>query len=367
MKSGRRLNRYKSLSHRFRRSCLSDPAGSLEFGRVFCYDLSMNTPLIGVDIGGTKTEATLVDLPDPSDFSSHRVIERKRIPTDRNHGIEAYIDSLRKLIGDLIAPHSLEFKDLKGIGIGLPGAVHPGLHRMVQGSIPFFKDQDLSHHFRKSFGFDGPMIFENDANCFALAEASFGAGALWAKANGVPASELCLLGVTLGTGVGGGMVVKGDLIRGRRGGAGEIGHMSLGECDHACYCGKFGCAEQFLSGPAFELSYRARTGAAPGVPARQIFELARKKDPFAVSTLEAYKDHLVRFLSNLSNLLDPHVIVLGGGLSLEDEIFEGVEARLSEGCFLTADPPAVLRHRLGDSGGSIGAAYLSLKEGTTRS
>lgn len=324
----------------------------------------MNTPLIGVDIGGTKTEAALVDLPDPSDFSSHRVLERKRIPTDRSQGIEGYLDSVGKLIRDLIAPHSLDFKDLKGIGIGLPGAVHPGLQRMVQGSIPFFKNRDLPQLFRQAFDYQGKMIFENDANCFALAEASFGAGAEWAESNRVPARELCLLGITLGTGVGGGIVVKGDLIRGRRGGAGEIGHMSLGECDRSCYCGKYGCAEQFLSGPAFELSYRARTGVPPGVPARQIFELARRKDPFAVSTLEAYKDHLVRFLSNLSNLLDPHVIVLGGGLSLEDEIFEGVESRLSEGCFLTVDPPAVLRHRLGDSGGSIGAAYLALKEGS---
>ena len=324
----------------------------------------MSTPYIGIDVGGTKTEATLVTLSDPNDFTTYQVLGRKRIPTDRNHGLPLYLHSVKALTQELLSEHSISIDSVKGMGIGLPGSVHPGLQRMVQGSIHFFKDQDLPRVFQEKLGFNGKIAFENDANCFALAESRFGAGAEWALQNGIPASELCLLGVTLGTGVGGGIVVKGELIRGRRGGAGEIGHMTLKESDRPCYCGKFGCSEQFLSGPAFELAYQTRTGSDQRVPARRIFELARDHDPFAASALELYKEHLVRFLSNLSNLLDPHVIVLGGGLSLECEIFEGIEDRLSEGCFLTEDPPAVLRHKLGDAGGAIGAAYLAfLKKG----
>jgi fructokinase len=322
----------------------------------------MSTFYLGVDVGGTKTEVTLVTLSDPEDFSSYQVLGRRRIPTDRNHGLTMYLDSVKVLSEELLQAHSLNLQNVTGIGVGLPGSIHPILQKMVQGSIHFFKDQDLPTVFRNRFHFDGTLVFENDANCFALAESRFGAGSIWAAEHGIPASELCLLGVTLGTGVGGGMVVKGELIRGRRGGAGEVGHMTLKESDRPCYCGKFGCAEQFLSGPALELAYQTRTGSELRVPARRIFELAREQDPFACSALESYKENLVRFLSNLSNLLDPHVIVLGGGLSLESEIFEGIEDRLSEGCFLTEDPPAVLRHELGDAAGAIGAAYLAFSK-----
>ncbi len=322
----------------------------------------MSTHYLGIDIGGTKTEVTLISLSNPKDFASHQVVARKRIPTDRNHGLSRYLHHLRVLIQELLHGESLQVGDLAGIGTGLPGSIHPVLQQMVQGSIPFFRNQDLKQTFRSHLGYDGVMVFENDANCFALAESRFGAGAAWAHENALPLSELCLLGVTLGTGVGGGIIARGELIRGRRGGAGEIGHITLREFDRPCYCGKFGCAEQFLSGPALELSYQLRAPGSQGIPGREVFRLAREQDPFATATIAAYRETLVRFLSNLSNILDPHVIVLGGGLSLEEDVYPGLEERLSEGCFLTEEPPAVLPNQLGDAGGAIGAAYLAFLE-----
>jgi fructokinase len=316
---------------------------------------------LGVDTGGTKTEVSLISLPRDSDFSSHRTIAKKRIPTERRFGLDGFLRELRALTEELLSQNRIGMDRIRGIGVGLPGSIHPILQRMSQGSIPFFKNVDLQDSFRRALGFSGELIFENDANCFALAEAAFGAGSEWSRENGIGFEELCLLGVTLGTGVGGGIVMNGRLIRGRRGGAGEIGHMSLGESDRPCYCGKFGCAEQFLSGPALEHSYEMRSGGSHPTGGRSIFRLAQGHDPFATATLDSYRSYLVAFLSNLSNLLDPHVIVLGGGISLEDDLYTGIEDRLSEGCFLTEDPPAVLRNRLGDAAGAIGAALLAFR------
>jgi len=330
----------------------------------------MNSIFLGIDIGGTKTEASLISV-DPASstpvpagraFQSHRVIARHRIPTERNQGLEGFLKNLKSLTMTLLETAQLDLDAIQGIGVGVPGSVHPELQKMVQGSIPFFKDRNLKDEFRNGLGYRGPMVFENDANCFALAEARFGAGAQWATQQGIPESGLCLLGITLGTGVGGGIIMNGELIRGRRGGAGEIGHMSLRSADRACYCGKSGCAEQFLSGPGLEHAYSLRARPEQRVSGRQIFHLAQSGDPFAISTVEAYRDDLLQFLSNLSNLLDPHVIVLGGGISLENEIYTRIEARLSEGCFLTADPPAVLKNALGDAAGALGAAYLAFCE-----
>ena len=319
----------------------------------------MLNPYLGIDIGGTKTEVSLVSLRSPDSFQSHTLLTSNRGPTNRNHGLASFLESLKILIEEALSSSGLKLQELKGIGIGLPGSIHPDLQTMVQGSIPFFKNIDLKSEFSRALFFDGPMVFENDANCFALAEAYFGAGRDWAIQNQVNPSDLCLIGITLGTGVGGGIIMNGELIRGRRGGAGEIGHTGLRSADRPCYCGKSGCAEQFLSGPGLEHAYQNRTKSGSTVSGKQIFSLSRSADPYAISAVQAYKDDLLQFLSNLSNLLDPHIMVLGGGISLEDQIYDGIEARLSEGCFLTADPPAVLKNSLGDAAGALGAAYLA--------
>lgn len=313
---------------------------------------------LGIDVGGTKTEICLLS----SSVVASQVF-RVRMATEREKSLAEYFTRLRKLLQEALKSQSISFNEITSVGVGLPGSIDPIQQVMLQGSVPFFKNIDLKSVFAKELAIDGKpfkgtMRFDNDANCFALAETYFGAGKKWADQNGVPLSQLCLVGVTLGTGVGGGLIVNGNLIRGRRGGAGEIGHMTLVEAGRPCYCGKNGCAEQYLSGPAFEHYFQTHTEALHPLTGKEIFELAEKDDPFAVSAIESYRDRLVYFLSNLSNLLDPHVIVLGGGMSTQRRIYEGMSDRLSQACFLTKKPPAVIRNDLGGSAGVIGAALL---------
>ena len=313
---------------------------------------------LGIDVGGTKTEICLLSS---SVMSS--LVFRERMDTKRELSLSDFFTRLRALLKKSLEDQSISFNEISTIGVGLPGSVDPIQQIMVQGSVPFFKNVDLKSLFAKEISlngkvFEGPIKFDNDANCFALAESYFGAGKKWADQNGVPANQFCLVGVTLGTGVGGGLIVNGNIIRGRRGGAGEVGHMTLVEAGRPCYCGKNGCSEQYLSGPAFEHFFQSHTEALRPLSGKEIFELAEQNDPFAISAIESYRDRLVYFLSNLANLLDPHVIVLGGGMSTQRRIYEGMSDRLSQACFLTQEPPAVIRNELGGSAGVIGAALL---------
>lgn len=318
---------------------------------------------LGIDVGGTKTEVCLVQLQDPSQFQSYQIVGRERMDTLRAKGLSSFLSRLNELTKATIDKSSLTISELKGIGIGLPGSINPKSQILAAGSIPFLKDIPLNSVFKEALSFTKTIAFDNDANCFALAEAYLGAGFEWSKLNQIPSDELCMIGVTLGTGVGGGLLINGELIRGSRGGAGEIGHMTLIESGHACYCGKYGCSEQYLSGTAFEASYASRADRLESKSSKEIFKLIEEGHPLAIATLEHYRDHLVTFLSNLSNLLDPHVIVLGGGMSTQSRIYSKLEERLSEGCFLTKDPPAVLANLRGDSAGVLGAALLSFGKG----
>ncbi len=315
---------------------------------------------LGIDVGGTKTEICLLS----SSVVASQVF-RERMETKRDLTLSDFFTRLRALLKTALEKQSISFQEIKTIGVGLPGSIDPIQQIMLQGSVPFFKNINLKNVFAQEISLDphkkpfaGEIKFDNDANCFALAETYFGAGKKWADQNGVSPRELCLVGVTLGTGVGGGLIVNGTLIRGRRGGAGEVGHMTLVEAGRPCYCGKQGCSEQYLSGPAFEHFFQTHTEALHPLSGKEIFDLAEQNDPFAISAIESYRDRLVYFLSNLSNLLDPHVIVLGGGMSTQRRIYEGMSDRLSKACFLTQEPPAVIRNELGGSAGVIGAALL---------
>jgi fructokinase len=317
---------------------------------------------IGVDVGGTKTEVCVLSLSDLQDFEHYQILARERIPTARDGTFDHYLKLLSDLVQKLLKESKLSIKDIQGMGIGLPGSIDPVDQVMVAGSIPFFHHEDLKARFGKALSYSGPMIFDNDANCFALAETYLGAGKRWANENQIPLNRLCLVGITLGTGVGGGLVVNGQLIRGRRGGAGEIGHVTLVESGRPCYCGKRGCVEQYLSGGAFEYSYASRASALEKLKGPEIFKLADQNEPLAISTIEHYRDDLVTFLSNVSNFLDPHVVVLGGGMSVQPRIYPGISDRLSRECFLTENPPGVLQNECGGSAGVLGAALLSIWE-----
>jgi fructokinase len=192
----------------------------------------------------------------------------------------------------------------------------------------------------------------NDANCFALSEASDGA------ATGVP----CVFGVILGTGVGGGIVVRGTLLDGANAVAGEWGHNPLPWSTAAerpgprCYCGKFGCIETFLSGPGLARDHAAHGGDAG--EARAIVAAARDGDPRAAATLERYLDRLARALASVVNVLDPDVIVLGGGLSNVRLLYDELPRRLAPHVFSDTVRTRIVPAAHGDSSGVRGAAWL---------
>lgn len=323
----------------------------------------MSIYLLGADVGGTKSEVCLLELAHdrpstPEEFAQYKILARERMPTEREQGLESFTKRLKALFEQAMGQHGLGWDRIASVGLGLPGSVDPVTQHMASGSIPFFKGFALDRYFAESFGFKGPVDVDNDANCFALAETYLGAGNRWSKQSGVPLDKLCMVGITLGTGVGGGLVVNGRLIRGRRGGAGEIGHVTLIDSGRPCYCGKFGCSEQYLSGTAFETSYAMRASALQRKKGSEIFELADRGDPMAIATIEYYRDHLVDFLSNICNFLDPHIIILGGGMSQQKRLYEGISERLNKSSFLTENPPDILPNECGGSAGVLGAALL---------
>ena len=292
---------------------------------------------IGIDLGGTKIEAIAIE--------GHRELLRRRVPAPRGD-YEATMAAVR----DLIAGIEAELGSTGTVGVGIPGAIScvTGLVKNANSTwlIGHAIDRDLER------ALDRPVRVSNDANCFALSEATDGAGA---GANTV-------FGVILGTGTGGGVVVNGCVLEGRHRIAGEWGHNPLpwpqdGERPGPpCYCGQTGCIETFLSGPGLAATYRTLTGR--DADAADIAGLAESSDASAARALDIYESRLARALASIINVLDPDVIVLGGGVSKIGRLYDRVP-KLAEAFVFsdTADTPIVAA-RHGDSSGVRGAAWL---------
>jgi fructokinase len=172
------------------------------------------------------------------------------------------------------------------------------------------------------------------------------------------------IGLILGSGFGGGVIVNGRAVTGRRGGAGEVGHMTLYADGYPCYCGRAGCAEQYLCGPALEaaLNNRIYSQIEKRPSAAEIFKLYQAQDPIALAVVKRYKRDLAYFLGSLTCFLDPHYFVFGGGLSLQDVIYENLEVKIGENTYLPHDSIPVYKHKIGDSAGAIGAALVVLEQ-----
>ncbi|MDD9951161.1 MAG: ROK family protein [Zetaproteobacteria bacterium] len=330
------------------------------------------TYLMGIDIGGTKTEVSILKM--PMDISSHlslknltqwassggrpEIIFRERVKTLRLKGFEQVMRRIAELAMTGLQAHNLSADDLMSIGIGMPGPVDPIRNQMIHGNSAIFVDKDISNTLSTRLGFHGKVVCGNDANCFVLAESCIG------KASHLTAQnpKSCIIGIVLGTGVGGGCFVDGKMLLGKRGSAGEFGHMTLFQNGHPCYCGQLGCSEQYLSGPALEAAFTRRIYAQieSRPSANQIFELAEQFDPIAMAIVKRYKKHLAQFLSQLSQAFDPHAIVIGGGLSKQPEIYKGIEEMMKNYLYLPEDGPMVLQNDLGDSAGVVGAAFLPI-------
>jgi len=296
---------------------------------------------IGIDLGGTKIEGIVL-----GDDGSERA--RLRVPTPRE-SYEATVEAVVGVVRELEARVSARCR----VGIGHPGAVSPATGLVKNANSTRLNGHPLDVDLKKALG-RADVRLSNDANCFAVSEASDGAGA------GAPV----VFGVILGTGVGGGIVIDGRPLVGAQAIGGEWGHnaLPLPRDDERpgpqCYCGRNGCVEAWLSGPAFQAQYARATGRE--LRATDIAEAAAAGDAAAAECFERYCDRLARSLANVVNLLDPHVIVLGGGLSKMGQLYERVPELWKDYIFSERDsigtqlrPP---QH--GDSSGVRGAAWL---------
>jgi fructokinase len=337
--------------------------------------------LMGFDVGGTKIEATLFRLSekntkltqDGSFECAHpsrgklfgETLARLREPTERHRGYDSIIEKMARLVKETCAAAKIPTAQLNGIGFGLPGSIDPRTFKMLNGNTMVLIDRDLVGDVRRQASLPENVVLraENDANCFALAEALCGAGLQHEKTTGLPVQEHTAVGIILGTGCGGGIVIQGRTVRGARGGGGELGHTVLYRDGHQCYCGQSGCAEQYLSGPALESLMTTRHYSQLGssfLSAKEIFEKANAGDPAALAVLKRYKSDLGRFLGSLTSVFDPHYFVLGGGLSLQPTLYENLSETLAQNTFLPGSLIPVYQHQLGDSAGGLGAALLAL-------
>jgi len=288
---------------------------------------------IGIDLGGTKIEGVALD-------DAGRELSRTRLPTEQERGYAHIVETIGGLSERLLALAP----DCATIGVGTPGAVSRRTGRLKNSNTQCLNGQDLSGDLARRIG--KPVRVENDANCFALAEARSGAGQ----------GAQVVFGVIMGTGVGGGLVVDGRLWSGPQHIAGEWGHHAIDPHGPLCYCGQRGCVEMLIAGPAVERQYRAAGGAAASMHA--IVARARAGEPLARDIFGAFLDRFGRAIANLINILDPDAIVLGGGLSNIDELYDAGRAAVARYVFNDELRTPILRNRHGDAAGVLGAAYL---------
>ena len=294
---------------------------------------------IGIDLGGTKIEAII--MADTGDIT-----HRKRIATPSDD-YQLVLKTIRQLV--LYIEQRAGITQPLPLGIGTPGAVSLKTGLMKNCNSTCLNGRPLKEDLQALMSRD--VRIANDADCFTLSEAIDGAGS---DANNV-------FGVILGTGVGGGVCVDKKLLRGANSIAGEWGHNPVTPPDaetppRLCYCGRENCVEAWLSGPAFEFSYQLLTGQKND--AAGIARLAEDKDPSALTVMNSYHEMLARALSNVINILDPQVVVLGGGLSNIDSLYSVVPVHLTRTVFSDRVDTMIVKAKHGDASGVRGAAWL---------
>lgn len=327
----------------------------------------------GYDIGGSKIEAALFTTQPGVKCSCKfetqnlhgEIVEvsllgKQRVPTERHLGYEQIISKLSHLCKTICGEHGVQLAQLTRIGVGVPGSVDPQTQVYLKGSTFALVGKAVGLDLANALKVSCPVRCENDANLFALAEALGGAGVAHFRATGKNVSDQTGIGLILGTGVGGGIVLKGRLLSGVRGAAAEIGHSILYPNGTSCYCGRNGCAEMYLGGPALEAAFGQRRYSQIEGPmsAVDIFRMAENFEPASISVLQEYKRNLGRLLGNLATILDPDYFVFGGGLSQQKFLYEGLSDEVARNAFLSEARIPIYQHLLGDSSGVVGAGLL---------
>lgn len=304
----------------------------------------------GIDIGGSKIELVAF-----ADDAGLREVFRERIATP-GHDFAAFVQGVAGLVGRADAALGRQ----AAVGIGLPGVADPLSGRQLSSNVPALNGRLVAPALEGALG--RPVVIGNDCQCFALSEAQGGA------ADGLPT----MFGAILGTGAGGGYCAGGRLQRGFNGVAGEWGHWPVpahllaqyGLPSIPCPCGRQGCFERYVSGPGMRMLHRhlGGDGAEPMVIAAR----ANAGDAVAAATLAAHLDLLAHAFSSLVLALDPHAIVLGGGLSQLPHLYQQLPAAVRRHLFPGALVPPILPPRFGDAGGARGAALLARQQQPNR-
>lgn len=297
--------------------------------------------LWGIDMGGTKLEGVILkSATDP------KVIFRDRLPTEAEKGYDHVLKQVKKLVDKM--KKAAGYKPEK-IGFGTPGVHDPKLGTMKNCNTVVMNGKPMKKDIEKMLGLKIEMA--NDADCFALAEARLGV-----VQEQFPEARV-VFGVIMGTGVGGGIVVDGRPIIGLQGIAGEWGHNFLHDSGGPCYCGKSGCVENVISGPALERYYFSETGNKK--PLKDIVALAESKvDPTAQKTMMRLVEYFGLALSVVINILDPDVVVIGGGVGNIDLLYDRGRDSVKKYVFNHGLDTPIVKPSLGDSAGVFGAAYL---------
>ena len=283
---------------------------------------------VGIDLGGTKIEGICID-------QNNSVIQRKRIPTNQQNGYSHIVDSIVSLVRDI----TKQIDDYS-IGICTPGAISKKTGLIKNSNTQCLIGKPLREDLEKSLG--RKIKMENDANCFAMAEAILGSGVGYSM----------VFGVIMGTGVGGGIVINGEIHHGRTNIAGEWGHHMLHRNGNQCYCGRSGCVETYISGPALEKRWTDITGRKE--PLSEIID----NSELNLQWKQEFLDNFGISLANVIDILDPDVIVLGGGLSNIDFLYSEGQKSVYRNVFSDIVDTPIIRNKLGDSAGVFGAALL---------
>jgi len=287
---------------------------------------------IGIDLGGTKIEGILLD-------DKLNVIERTRIPTQQEKGYKPIIDSIVSLVNEL----KTKSNSAVTIGISAPGAISKKTGLIKNSNTQCLIGMPLKEDLQQAL--NQKIAMDNDANCFTIAEATLGA----ARDHNV------VFGVIMGTGVGGGIVINGNVHKGRTNIAGEWGHHTLRIDGNKCYCGKLGCVETYISGPALEKRWTKLTGKT-----ESLSSIIQNIDGTTIG-LQWKKEFLENFaigLANVIDILDPDVIVLGGGISNIPFLYDEGRDYVYDKVFSDLVETPIIKNQLGDSAGVFGASLL---------
>ena len=319
-----------------------DAGGTEVFARTDAAHGARGTVRIGVDLGGSKTEVIALD-------GNGRELVRRREPTPHND-----YDAILALVATLVAGAERDSGATPGsatVGVGTPGSLSRATGLLRGSNSVCLNGMPVRRDLEARLG--RAVALANDANCFALSEATDGAG----QGGDV------VFGVILGTGVGGGIVVRGRVLDGCNSIGGEWGHNPLpwptdDERPGAeCFCGQRGCIETWLSGPGMARDHQVVGGDA--LPAHEIVARAAAHDAASVASLARYEERLARALAHVINIVDPDVIVLGGGLSNVDRWYKSVPRLWTRWVFSDRVDTKLVRHAHGDSSGVRGAAWLA--------